>query len=42
MNFGYRNHNFWRKGYHVDAVGKDTKAIKEYVANELKADRQVG
>ena len=30
----------WCKGYYVDTVGKNTKAIQEYVANQLKADRE--
>lgn len=35
MKFAYRNREFWCKGYYVDTVGKNTKAIKEYVANQL-------
>ena len=38
MKFAYRNREFWCKGYYVDTVGKNTKAIKEYVANQLKRD----
>ena len=38
MKFAYRNREFWCKGYYVDTVGKDTKAIKEYIANQLKQD----
>lgn len=40
MKFAYRNREFWCKGYYVDTVGKNTKAIQEYVANQLKADRE--
>ena len=40
MKFAYRNREFWCKGYYVDTVGKDTKAIREYIANQLKADRE--
>lgn len=32
MKFAYRNREFWCKGYYVDTVGKNTKAIKEYIA----------
>ena len=39
MKFAYRNREFWCKGYYVDTVGKNTKAIQEYVANQLKADK---
>jgi len=38
MKFAYRNREFWCKGYYVDTVGKNTKAIKEYIANQLKQD----
>ena len=40
MKFAYRNIEFWCKGYYVDTVGKDTKAIREYIANQLKEDRE--
>ena len=36
MKFAYRNREFWCKGYYVDTVGKNTKAIKEYIADQLK------
>ena len=36
----YGNRHFWCRGYYVDTVGKNTKAIKEYIANQLKADQQ--
>lgn len=40
MKFAYRNREFWCKGYYVDTVGKNTAAIKEYIANQLKRDRE--
>ena len=40
MKFAYRNREFWCKGYYVDTVGKNTKAIKEYIENQLKMDRE--
>ena len=40
MKFAYRNREFWCKGYYVDTVGKNTKAIQEYVANQLKVDKE--
>ena len=40
MKFAYRNREFWCKGYSVDPVGKDTKAIKESVANPLQKDEE--
>ncbi len=38
MKFKYRNRQFWCRGYYVDTVGK---AIQEYVANQLKADKEL-
>lgn len=40
MKFAYRNREFWCKGYYVDTVGKDTVAIKNYIANQLKQDQE--
>lgn len=40
MKFAYRNREFWCKGYYVDTVGKNTVAIKNYIANQLKADQE--
>ena len=38
--FAYRNREFWCKGYYVDTVGKNTKAIQQYIANQLERDRK--
>ena len=40
MKFAYRNREFWCKGYYVDTVGKNTKAIKAYIADQLKKDQE--
>ena len=40
MKFKYRNRQFWCRGYYVDTVGKNAKAIKEYISNQLKQDRE--
>ena len=40
MKFAYRNREFWCKGYYVDTTGKNTTAIKNYIANQLKEDKQ--
>ena len=40
--FKYRNRQFWCRGYYVDTVGKNAKAIKEYIATQLKIDREAG
>ena len=39
--YKYRNREFWCRGYYVDTVGKNTKKIKEYIANQLKQDYEV-
>ena len=39
LKFKYRNREFWCKGYYVDTVGKNTKAIKEYMAGQLEEDK---
>ena len=31
----------WCKGYYVDTVGKNTTAIKEYIANQLERDKEM-
>ena len=38
LKFKYRNREFWCKGYYVDTVGKNTTAIKEYIAKQLEED----
>ena len=40
MKFKYRNRQFWCRGYYVDTVGKNAKAIKEYNATQLKQDKE--
>lgn len=41
MKFKYRNRQFWCRGYYVDTVGKNTKAIEEYIATQLKQDKEM-
>ena len=40
MKFAYKNREFWCKGYYVDTVDKNTAAIKNYIANQLKVDKE--
>ena len=40
MKFAYRNREFWCKGYYVDTTGKNTMAIKTYIENQLKQDKE--
>ena len=37
----YRHREFWCTGYYVDTVGKNTKRIKEYIANQLQNDKKI-
>ena len=39
MKFAYRNREFWCKGYYVDTVGRNKKAIAEYIRNQLQEDK---
>ena len=39
MKFAYRNREFWCKGYYVDTVGRNKKAIAEYIRNQLAEDK---
>ena len=40
MKFAYRNREFWCRGYYVDTTVKNTAAIKEYIRNQLKVDKE--
>ena len=39
LKFKYRNREFWCRGYYVDTVGKNTKAIAEYIKHQLEEDK---
>ena len=36
MKYRYGNREFWCRGYYVDTVGKNKKAIAEYIKNQLR------
>ena len=38
MKYRYGNREFWCRGYYVDTVGKNKKAIAEYIRNQLQED----
>ena len=40
MRYKYGNRKFWCRGYYVDTVGKNEKAIREYIANQLRQDKE--
>ena len=38
LKYKYRNRHFGCRGYYVDTVGRDKKAIEEYIKNQLQED----
>ena len=38
MKYKYGNRHFWCRGYYVNTVGKNTKAIAEYIQQQLQED----
>ncbi len=40
MKYRYGNRQFWCRGYYVDTVGRNKKAIEEYIRNQLAEDKQ--
>jgi Transposase and inactivated derivatives len=38
LKYKYGNRHFWSRGYYVDTVGRNKKAIQEYIQNQLKED----
>lgn len=39
LKYKYGNRHFWAIGYFVDTVGKNEKAIREYIAKQLEEDK---
>ena len=39
LKYKYGNRHFWARGYFVDTVGKNKKAIKAYIQNQLQEDQ---
>ena len=38
LKYKYGNRHFWCRGYYVDTVGKNRKAIETYIRNQLQED----
>ena len=38
LKYKYGNRHFWCRGYYVDTVGRNQKAIAEYIKNQLQED----
>ena len=36
----YVGHHFWARGYFVSTVGRDEKAIREYIKHQEKEDQR--
>ena len=39
LKYKYGNRHFWCRGYYVDTVGRNKKAIKAYIQNQLAEDK---
>ena len=39
LKYKYGNRHFWARGYFVDTVGRNKKAIKTYIQNQLQEDQ---
>ena len=38
LKYKYGSRNFWCRGYYVDTVGKNKKAIADYIRTQLEED----
>ena len=38
MKCKYGNRHFWCRGYYVDTVGRNKRAIEQYIRNQLEQD----
>ena len=38
LKYKYGQRHFWCRGFYVDTVGRNEKAIKEYIQNQAKED----
>ena len=38
LKYKYGNRHFWCRGYYVDTVGRNKKAIEEYIRTQLQED----
>ena len=41
LKYKYGSRHFWCRGYYVDTVGKNKKAIEEYIRNQLIEDEMM-
>ena len=38
LKYKYGSRHFWCRGYYVDTIGRNKKAIEEYIRNQLQED----
>ena len=38
MKYKYGNRHFWCRGYYVSTVGRNRRAIEQYIRNQLQED----
>lgn len=38
LKYKYGNRHFWCRGFYVDTVGKNKKAIEDYIRNQEQED----
>ena len=38
LKYKYGNRHFWCRGFYVDTVGRNQKAIEEYIRNQERED----
>ena len=38
LKYKYGNRHFWCRGYYVSTVGRNRRAIEEYIKNQLQED----
>lgn len=38
LKYKYGNRHFWCRGFYVDTVGRNQKAIEEYIRNQDRED----
>jgi putative transposase len=41
LKYKYGSRHFWCRGYYVDTVGKNKRAIEEYIRNQLVEDEMM-
>ena len=38
MKYKYGNRHYWSRGYNVERVGRNKKAIEHYIRNQIQED----